>query len=246
MSTERTSLVDSESSVAALIEMIQTLPTDIPTLYIDLEGISLSRHGSISLITILVQPKDCVYLVDVHTLQSAAFTTAVADGTTLKSIFESPTTIKVFFDLRNDSDALHHHFDVRLRGVEDIQLMENAARSTGRRRFVNGLEKCIDTDAPISFEKRHEWKAGKEKGLKLFHPSKGGSYSVFNSRPIDVDIERYCVNDVQFLPLLRDVYWKRLSLAWRSKVVEETEKRVRQSQSANYQPQSEDKKFGPW
>jgi hypothetical protein len=30
------------------------------------------------------------------------------------------------------------------------------------------------------------------------------------------------------------------------KVMEETEKRVRQSQSATYQPQSEEKKFRPW
>jgi exonuclease 3'-5' domain-containing protein 1 len=232
--------------MVALIEILQTLPTDIPSIYIDLEGISLSRHGSISLITMFVQPKDCVYIVDVHALQSAAFTTAVADGTTFKAILESPSIIKVFFDLRNDSDAMHHHFGVRLRGVEDIQLMENAARPAGHRRFVNGLERCIDKDAPISFEKRREWKSGKEKGLKLFHPSKGGSYSVFNSRPIDVDIERYCINDVRFLPQLRDIYWKRLSAAWRSKVIEETEKRVRLSQSAGYQPQSEEKKFGPW
>jgi exonuclease 3'-5' domain-containing protein 1 len=211
-----------------------------------LEGIKLSRHGSISLIAIFVQPRNYVYLVDVHTLQSATFTTAVADGTTLKSILESPVITKVFFDLRNDSDALHHHFGVQLRGVEDIQLMENAARPANRRRFVNGLERCIDTHAPISLEKKLEWKAAKEKGLKLFHPSKGGSYDVFNTRPIHRDIERYCINDVQFLPQLRNLYWGWLDETWKRKVVEETEKRVQESQSAAYQPQSEDKKFGPW
>jgi exonuclease 3'-5' domain-containing protein 1 len=161
-----------------------------------LGGISLSRHGSISLITIFVQPHNFVYLVDVHTLQAATFTTAVVNGTTLKSILESPVITKVFFNLRNSSDALHHHFGVRLRGVEDIQLMENAARPAGQRRFVNGLEKCIDSHAPISLEKKLEWKATKEKRLKLFHLSKGGSYNVFNTRPIEGDIKSYCINDV--------------------------------------------------
>jgi exonuclease 3'-5' domain-containing protein 1 len=247
MSTDSTfySLVDSESTLATLIKEIQSLPTDKPSLYIDLEGINLSRNGSISLIVIFVQPRDYVYLVDVHALQSAAFTTATND-TTLKSILESPTITKVFFDLRNDSDALHHHFGVRLRGVEDIQLMENAARPARRRRFVNGLERCIDRDAPISLDQKRDWKAAKEKGLKLFHPSKGGSYKVFNARPMDKDVERYCVNDVKFLPELRSLYLGRLNEAWKKKVAEETEKRVRESQTAAYQPQSEDKVFGPW
>jgi exonuclease 3'-5' domain-containing protein 1 len=124
--------------------------------------------------------------------------------------------------------------------------MENAARPAYRRRFVNGLERCIIKDAPISAEEKSDWKAAKDKGLTLFHPSKGGSYSVFNARPIDVDIERYCVNDVQFLPQLRKLYWDQLDESWKRKVMEETEKRVQQSQSATYQPQSEDKKFGPW
>jgi len=87
-----------------------------------------------------VQPRNYIYIVDVHKLQSAAFNTATADGTTLKSILESTGIIKVFFDLRNDSDALYHHFGVRLCGVEDIQLMENAARPAFRRRYVNGLD----------------------------------------------------------------------------------------------------------
>jgi hypothetical protein len=133
------SLVDTESSVLSLVEELQSLPQDAPCLYVDLEGISLSRHGSISLITLFVQPRNFVYLVDVHKLQDAAFNTAVADGTTLKSVFESPHVIKVFFDLRNDSDALHHHFGVRLDGVEDIQLIENAAHDRQKVQ-IDGLD----------------------------------------------------------------------------------------------------------
>lgn len=239
-------IVDEESGILTLIGVLQTLPTDTPCLYVDLEGIRLSRHGSISLITLYVQPQKSVYLIDVYTLQTTAFNTAAPDGTTLKSVFESAEIIKVFFDLRNDSDALHHHFGVRLCGVEDVQLMENAARPSFQRRYVNGLDRCITMDAQISLAEKQNWKASKEKGLKLFHPSKGGSYNVFNERPISTDIERYCVIDVQFLPLLRNLYWGQLNETWKLKVIEETKKRVQDSQSPVYQPQSENKKFGPW
>jgi exonuclease 3'-5' domain-containing protein 1 len=164
----------------------------------------------------------------------------------LKSVLESSSIIKVFFDLRNDSDALYQHFGVRLDGIEDIQLMENATRPAFHRRYDNGLDRCITKDAPISYVEKRKWKAAKEKGLKLFHPSKGGSYDIFNKRPIDKDIEQYCVIDVQFLPLLRHLYWGRLDSTCRMKVMDETKKRVQGSQSEGYQPQSEEKKFGPW
>ena len=230
----------------SLIDVIRDLPTNVASLYVDLEGIRLSRAGSISLLVIFVAPKNHVYFIDVHKLRDAAFTTTSADSTTLKTILESPNVPKVFFDVRNDSDALHHHFGIRLKGIEDVQLMENAARPAGGRRFVNGLERCIDRDAPLSLAEKRDWKAAKERGLELFHPSKGGSYEVFNARPIGTDIELYCVNDVRFLPQLRVLYLGRLDDGWKQKVAQETEKRVQESQSLAYQPQSENKKFGPW
>ena len=239
-------LVDTEPGILTLIGALRSPPKLSPCAYIDLEGVRLSRHGSISLVTIFVQSQNCVYLLDVHKLQSAAFNTAAADGTTLKSILQSSDIIKAFFDLRNDSDALYHHFGVRLSGVEDIQLMENAARPAFQRRYVNGLDRCITKDAPISPAEKQGWKAAKEKRLMLFHPNKGGSYDIFNERPINANIERYCVIDVQFLPLLRNLYWGRLDNAWKAKVIHETKKRVQDSQSPTYQPHSEEKKFGPW
>ncbi|WYZ46846.1 hypothetical protein EsH8_IX_001071 [Colletotrichum jinshuiense] len=239
------SLVNSTESMLSLLKVLQTLPASTPSLFLDLEGVSLSRHGSISLITIFVQPQKHVYLVDVHVLQSATFSIATVDGTSLKSILESPTISKVFFDVRNDSDAMYSHFGVSLRGIEDVQLMEYAARP-GHPRFVTGLEKCILNYAPLSPTEKYRWKSAKEAGLQLFHPSKGGSYEVFNSRPMNAAIELYCINDVQYLPQLREVFWRRLDTAWRRKVTDETEKRVLSSQSVLYEPQSESKKFGPW
>jgi hypothetical protein len=44
---------------------------------------------------------------------SDAFSTAGTNGQTLKTILESETIPKVFFDVRNDSDALYSQRDGR-------------------------------------------------------------------------------------------------------------------------------------
>ncbi|KAK0251990.1 hypothetical protein LTR35_018387, partial [Friedmanniomyces endolithicus] len=88
-------------------------------LYVDLEGNNLSRNGTLSLVTILLEPERDFYLVDVTTLGRDAFTTAGAGGRTLKAVLESRDIIKVFFDIRNDSDALFGLFEIHVAGIED-------------------------------------------------------------------------------------------------------------------------------
>jgi exonuclease 3'-5' domain-containing protein 1 len=123
---------------------------DSPTLYIDLEGIDICREGSISILTMLIDtgiPISRAYLIDVHTLGAEAFETAGAKRTTLKVIFQNEKIPKVFFDVRNDSDALFAHFGVALQGVEDVQLMESATRkTTASMKFSSGLANCIESN----------------------------------------------------------------------------------------------------
>jgi exonuclease 3'-5' domain-containing protein 1 len=47
--------------------------TSRPSQYIDLEGVSLSRQGTVSILQILVSPLSRTYLIHVHTLLSRAF-----------------------------------------------------------------------------------------------------------------------------------------------------------------------------
>src|SRR5436190_1618559 len=98
------SFVDSPASVFLFVDSLKDLPAEPPSLYIDLEGENLCREGSISLLVVF--PKNHVYLIDMHNLQASAFTTAGREGKTLKSILEPATISKVFFDVRNNSDAL--------------------------------------------------------------------------------------------------------------------------------------------
>lgn len=239
--------VDSSIAVTAMIDSIVDLPNSPPSLYFDLEGIDLSRKGSISIFQLLAHPQNHVYLIDVHVLGGSAFTTPGTKGNTFQTILESGTIAKACFDVRNDSDALHFHYGITLRGIQDIQLMENASRRLGYpNKYIAGLIKCIEFDLPMTTQAKNACKAIKEKGLKLFAPEKGGSYEAFNTRPLHEDIKAYCVQDVKFLPLLWKKYWDKLDVNWKAKVDTETLARVQLSQSAGYEPHGSHKALGPW
>jgi exonuclease 3'-5' domain-containing protein 1 len=133
-----------------LVDILASLPTTPPSIFVDLEGINLSREGTISILRLYVLPKDCSYLIDVHQLQHMAFsTTGKHFATCLKEILEAKNIPKIFFDVRNDLDALFHHFEISLSGVEDIQLIELATR-TFPKKYVSSLQKCIENDAKMT------------------------------------------------------------------------------------------------
>ncbi|KAI4274297.1 MAG: hypothetical protein L6R38_006147 [Xanthoria sp. 2 TBL-2021] len=242
-------LIDTPEAMTSVIDTLVALPSSPPALFIDLEGVSLSRHGTISILQLLVSPQDRTYLIDIHTLGSKAFHAPGTDGqTTLKSVLESNAISKVFFDVRTDSDALYAHFGIKLAGIQDIQLMELATRNLGPpSKYLNGLAKCIEKDVSMAMNEKQRWKAVKEKGLRLFDPNRGGSYEVFNTRPLSEDIRAYCVQDVKLMPKLWAVYNAKLtSSLWRGKVEKATADRVVMSQSASFNAKGPHRKFGPW
>lgn len=245
-------LVDTKAKLRLFLDLLSNAPLTTSHLYCDLEGIRLSRHGSISIVTIYFPPLDKVYLIDVHALREFAFSTPTKEGVSLKSIFESPKIVKVFFDVRNDSDALYSLYGVAMAGVKDIQLMELGSRYGGleNRKYVAGLAKCIARNSQLSPEERSRCSEIKERGVKMFAPEKGGSYEVFNRRPMAKEILEYCALDVTVLPKLYEVYNRILSQGhksdWRKRVEHETLERVRLSQSEEYQPEGPHKVLGPW
>ena len=238
-------IVDSEPAMRALLDELEHLPTQPPSLYLDLEGVRLSRHGSVSIIQIFVLPSKHVFLVDVFILKEAAFSTSNRSGTSLRSILESALVPKVFFDVRNDSDALFAHFQISLAGVYDVQLLEVASRRSWKER-VTGLTKCIEKDAQLRPEASASWKATKEKGLLHFAPEYGGSHQVFNSRPMLQEIVDYCTQDVVYLPNLLEVYSRKISREWMEKVRDKTDERIVESQKASYEPHGKNKILSPW
>lgn len=242
-------IINTKTSISNLIDKLNASPTIPPSLYIDIEGINLSRSGSISLIQIYNHPSKHTYLIDIHVLRHLAFTTPGKKRRkkTLKTILESPIVPKVFFDVRNDSDALYSHYGISLQGVIDIQLMELASRTYPRsKQFLNGLQYCIEQHASITPSERKTWSTMKENGKRLFAPEKGGNFEVFNERPLREQIVEYCVQDVVLLPDLYEVYAGKLTRMWKTKVEIETLRRVKESQGVGYQANGDDKRLGPW
>ncbi|CAD0081632.1 unnamed protein product [Aureobasidium vineae] len=228
-------LIDTEQGVRALIEETEASTLDHPFLFLDLEGVSLGRPGTISILQVLVPPSQAIRLLDVHVLGNLVFTTKSSTSTSLKDILESTRYPKVFFDLRNDLDALYAHHNVKLHCVVDVQLLEFGTRPR-MARFLKGLAKSIAEDSGLTPPETRQWQASKEIGHDMFDPKKGGSYEVRNRRPLDKAIEKYCAKDVLLLPVLLQVYASRLrgreSLAQAIQV--KAGKRVVLSQHANF------------
>ncbi|KAF2135225.1 uncharacterized protein K452DRAFT_334717 [Aplosporella prunicola CBS 121167] len=176
--TLRFTVVDTTELLKSFLDRILMIPSPCaPSLYIDLEGVNLSRHGSISILQVLLLGEEHVYLIDIYRLGPQAFTTVGKNALSLRQVLESDTIAKAVFDVRNDSDALYHHYGIQLKRMHDIQLMEVATRRKGlSRKCVNGLAKCIEYDAGLSSAEKAGWKATKDTGTRLFLPAHGGSY----------------------------------------------------------------------
>lgn len=196
-------LVDNKETMQAflraftdIVTMSYSQSTSPPTLHIDLEGIALSRRGTISLLTLLIHDppsRDTVYLIDIHTLGARTFSITSPQShlpsnaqikaglafTTLREILQASIIRKVIFDCRNDQDALFAAFELRLRGVVDLQLMEVAARYQASMddeyaeyfdpkppKYVRGLAKCIECDSGMDAAQVQRWKTTKAEGNK--------------------------------------------------------------------------------
>lgn len=228
--TEINKLIDTPASISKLLDSLKTLPLKPPSLYIDLEGENISAQGNISILQLHVLPSNQTYLLDIKLLGHDAFTTPGTNGCTFKQILESRRTPKVIFDVRNDSAALYKHYQISLACIHDLQLMELGGRKMGAKNYVNGLARCIDFDAGLTEEEKAAWKVSKEMGVNLFAPERGGSFAVFNERPLRPEIQEYCIQDAIYLPRLWSTYRKRLRPSWRDRVREATEARIVMSQ----------------
>jgi exonuclease 3'-5' domain-containing protein 1 len=193
--------VDTVTQLQILLDELASLPASPTSLYLGPEGIQLSQDGTISILTLYALPLNMVCLIDIFKLKEEAFWSTTVDNVSLKTILESPTIPKVFFDVRNDSDALHHHYAIHLDCVQDVRLMENATRHYSKK-LVSGLQKRIENDinAPPY------WTATRMAGKPLFVPERGGDYTVFSARPMAQAIVDYCAVDMILLPQVWSKY----------------------------------------
>lgn len=237
-------IVDTPSEIASMLSILESLECSSRPIYVDLEGVNLSRHGTISLVQVYVPSCKQTFLIDVHTLGEQAFDIANPRNLTFRSVLESSCIKKYFFDVRNDADALFSLFGIQLTCVVDVQLLELASRR-GPKHVLCGLAACVEQEQISTGLPTDKWQQNKREGIRMFDPKLGGSYDVLNLRPLLHALIEYCVGDVQCLPELSAIYQGRLSKEWSRKVLIESEVRLTESRSTSYQPKNKKRIFGP-
>ena len=101
-----------------------------PLLAVDVEGERLSRTGRVTLLQVATAER--VFIFDVLALGAEAFDAQPAGDTGaplgLRALLEDADRTKLMWDVRRDSDALHHQHAVSLADVLDVQLAAVAVR----------------------------------------------------------------------------------------------------------------------
>lgn len=141
----------------------------------------------------------------------------------------------MFYDVRNDSDALYNLHGILLQNVYDVQLLEVALRRSQsiRVKMVMSLRGSIEkylTPPP-------GWLKTKDAGAKLFAPERGGSYEVFEQRPLDPILIQYCAQDVALLVRLADTMQGMMGPIgenWEGRILAESMKRVAMARNTYY------------
>jgi exonuclease 3'-5' domain-containing protein 1 len=223
-----------------LLHMIQDLEK-CETINVDFEGIDLCKTGTVCIGQFHVKGAKVVYILDFVQIKNPFD----EHNGRLKTIMESNEYTKVFFDPRNDSDAIIHQYGVTMQNVLCLQLCEVASRRQNnlRVKFIIGLKKAMETHLKSSA--KDEIVEIKKAGLILFEPEHGGTYEVFRTRPLSDDILRYCVVDVYFFDDLYSILYERLLPKRKEWVKLKSNERILECKQPDYLPKSPSKAFAP-
>lgn len=160
------------------------------TVFISCEGAPVGRHCGISTMMVSFNDDTRIYLIDFLKLGQAAFALeGDSDGRrSLHSILEDPRIIKFFWGVLGPADALFWCFGVQLAGAIDLQLVELAMRRSpleeGRVRLRSTAEAFEAEAARFSDRCRNAVSGLHASAIGLFRPELGGTYEVFNERPL--------------------------------------------------------------
>ncbi|KIW70933.1 hypothetical protein PV04_03161 [Phialophora macrospora] len=235
--------IDTTDALRCFLGEICSLPIDPPSFYVDTEGHKLGRFGTLDLLQIHVLPLQETFIVDVLTLKDAAFDTSFR-GNSLRGLLQSSSMPKVFFDARNDSDAMFSHYNITLDGVVDLQLMEYFQEGREGRGLI-GLKRCIERDSGLPSDEIQPWIQEKEKVARSFQDAHQ-DHLPSQTRPLPENLLLYAAGDVENLPMLYQTYRRKLTKQTWQMVKSETQKRLRQSRQPHYDPQGKQRGKGPY
>lgn len=228
----RINLVDSFGSLMRLLRHLEfvTGSGEDVALAVDFEGVRLCRTGELCLMQLTCSDDPTlVYVLDVHVLGARTFTLQTQKGTSMKGLLEDQNIRKVWFDPRNDADALYHQFGIMPHGIFDLQLAEVADR---RMRgltvnFVQGLYRCLTQCPSMTPEQQVFAENINNLGKSLFEPQHGGTYEIFQQRPLNAMILIYAAHDSRYMLVLYDRYMSTIGARWAQRVLSAGERRGR-------------------
>ncbi|QRW26895.1 3'-5' exonuclease [Rhizoctonia solani] len=250
--------IDSPETLTDALDSLCTLNLTLPSLFIGMHGIRVSRNGRLCILDIYVPALEAIFMIDITVLDHLAFSTSSLPpkagsrrGLTLKDIFESPEIPKVFYDdkvkldtdmnefisaVRTSADNLFNAFDISVQGVIDLQVHELAVR-VGSKRFLNPLALSIMNDIRPSEAVQQQWTDWISSGQKCISPELGGNLRAWDERPLRQELVNYCMADVIYLPRLLQVYESKLSnkpLEWRKKIEHEVQARLKLAEDFSF------------
>ncbi|KAK2623690.1 hypothetical protein QTJ16_006871 [Diplocarpon rosae] len=234
-------LVDTEEKLIAFLPNLSKLGssnTKDPELSIDTEGCNLSRAGDMRLLQLRIRSLKHSYIFDIHKLGGTAmFETMSTEGLSLKKMLESKDHVKLFWDCRQDQDAMFALFGVKLGRVIDVQLMELGCRNCGETRSLFGLASAVSHEEHhwMTSQEVAEWKKMNSLAKNYFRKS---NYGVFNLPDLpDLALE-YSAGDVDAIEKLYHVYAPQQTRKSWHLVHKHTDLRLEQSMAADKSPTS--------
>jgi exonuclease 3'-5' domain-containing protein 1 len=232
-------LIDSYAGLMELLSHVEKLCARYTNnfdqcIVVDFEGKASSsgwnRYGELCLMQMTVSDEPMrTYVIDIYVLREKAFSLQTPSGTSLKSLLEEPSLVKVWWDCRNDVDVLWNHYEILPNGVFDLQLAEVAKRrySGIEARFVLGLQKALTNSMTLQSEQRIFSELVDLAGKKVYEPNYGGNYEMFKHRPLHPHILIYAAHDTRYQLLLHGEYAGVIGENWPQRVLEASLQRSR-------------------
>ncbi len=239
-------LIDSYGSLLRFLQHLEEVSHQPGFMVaVDFEGVKLNRSGRLCLFQMTCSDMpSVVYVVDVYLLPQALHLKSPKSsrGISLQTILEDHRILKLWFDPRNDVDALFHQFQIRPQHVFDLQLAEVAGRrSKGLQvHFVPSLQKCVAGCDRLDCTQKQFADFINRSGKQLFEPDHGGSYEVFQKRPLLDDLLVYAAHDCRHMHMLYQCYCAELSDEWEQRVLSASNLRAQWFLHPTYQRPSTD------
>ena len=225
---ESRTFINTVAKLEAFLPILLTLKdstAERPELSYDCEGCNLGRNGSLTIFQMRIRSLKHTYVFDVLALGGRVmFETEGEEGQSLRKLLQSQQ-VKVFWDVRQDQDAMWHHFDIQLGGITDAQLMEIASRDWPDRQRLYSLFIAVTQErkAWMVGDEFWEWKKAFKKAKDYFNES---NYECFNIRPLTTQALQYSAGDVDCIEKLYDVYLPKMNEKFWAWVRMETQNRI--------------------